>query len=225
MIFEKLPLPPVFYHGREASYWREDDAGGWIKINETAAKNFVANFGYPARTRLKELRVEAGLKKAQEAQVAFVSGDLQDAALKLQWVTNCDKEVKVAMCRNTNAPIVLLLQLVNDSNGEVKLAASFGLARSPNTPLNILQDLARNARYDVKNVVARNPAVPRELLEELLKNPEYRVWIVAFRVLASQNPPPKELLRQRLQAADVTGIEHRCFKDERGMPEWVNNEF
>ena len=46
MIIEKLPLPPVFYHGREASYWREDDAGGWIKINEMAAKNFVANFGY-----------------------------------------------------------------------------------------------------------------------------------------------------------------------------------
>ena len=49
-IFEKLPLPPVYYHGREASYWREDDAGGWIKINETGAKNFVADFGYLKRT-------------------------------------------------------------------------------------------------------------------------------------------------------------------------------
>jgi hypothetical protein len=45
-IFENIPLPPVFYHGREASYWREDDSGGWIKINETAAKNFVADYGY-----------------------------------------------------------------------------------------------------------------------------------------------------------------------------------
>ena len=49
-LFEKLPLPPVYYHGREASYWREDDAGGWIKINETGAKNFVADYGYLKRT-------------------------------------------------------------------------------------------------------------------------------------------------------------------------------
>jgi hypothetical protein len=50
MIVENLPLPPVYYHGREASYWREDDAGGWIKINEMAAKNFVANFGYAKKS-------------------------------------------------------------------------------------------------------------------------------------------------------------------------------
>ena len=45
-LFEKLPLPPVFYHGREASYWREDDRGSWIKINEGAVRLFVADNGY-----------------------------------------------------------------------------------------------------------------------------------------------------------------------------------
>ena len=74
MIFEKLPLPPVFYHGREASYWREDDAGGWIKINEMAAKNFVANFGY-AKKPQDEPNSEADdcLMKIQSSQnVAYV---------------------------------------------------------------------------------------------------------------------------------------------------------
>lgn len=45
-LFENLPLPPVYYHGREASYWREDDRGGWIKINESAVRLFVADHGY-----------------------------------------------------------------------------------------------------------------------------------------------------------------------------------
>ena len=45
-LFENLPLPPVYYHGREASYWREDDHGGWIKINENAVRLFVADHGY-----------------------------------------------------------------------------------------------------------------------------------------------------------------------------------
>ena len=45
-LFESLPLPPVYYHGREASYWREDDRGGWIKVNENAVRLFVADSGY-----------------------------------------------------------------------------------------------------------------------------------------------------------------------------------
>jgi hypothetical protein len=45
-LFEKLPLPPVFYHGREGSYWREDSRSGWIKINETSVRLFVADHGY-----------------------------------------------------------------------------------------------------------------------------------------------------------------------------------
>jgi len=73
-LFENLPLPPVYYHGREASYWREDDAGGWIKINETGAKNFAADFGYLKRLG-KEANCEADdcLMKIQSRQnVAFV---------------------------------------------------------------------------------------------------------------------------------------------------------
>jgi hypothetical protein len=45
-IIETLPLPPVYYHATEASYWREDDSKRWIKINEANAKNFVADYGY-----------------------------------------------------------------------------------------------------------------------------------------------------------------------------------
>jgi hypothetical protein len=45
-LFDNLPLPPVYYHGREASYWREDDRGGWIKVNESAVRLFVADQGY-----------------------------------------------------------------------------------------------------------------------------------------------------------------------------------
>jgi len=162
-------------------------------------------------------------KKVEQAKVALASRSTTDATLLSQWATNDDKKVRIAVGRNTNAPTALLLQLSNDTNGEVRLAASFGLAMSPNTPLNVLQDLARHARDDVQEAVARNPATPRELLEELLNKDAYRTWIVAFRVLAAQNPPPKELLRKRLQAAD--GFEHRWFSDEKGMPEWVYKEF
>ena len=73
-IFEKLPLPPVYYHGREASYWREDDAGGWIKVNETGAKNFAADYGYMKRTE-REANSEADdcLMRIQSRQnVAYV---------------------------------------------------------------------------------------------------------------------------------------------------------
>jgi len=73
-LFENLPLPPVYYHGREASYWREDDAGSWIKINETAAKNFVADFGYLKRME-KDANCEADdclLKLQSRQNVVFV---------------------------------------------------------------------------------------------------------------------------------------------------------
>jgi hypothetical protein len=162
-------------------------------------------------------------KKVEQAKVALASRSTTDAALLFEWATNDDKKVRIAVGRNTNAPTALLLQLSNDTNAEVRLAASFGLARSPNTPLSILQDLARHARDDVQIAVARNPIIPRELLEEILNNQSYQVWIEAFRVFASQNPAPKELLRKRLQAAD--GIEHRWFSDEKGLPEWVHQEF
>jgi hypothetical protein len=75
MIVEKLPLPPVYYHAREASYWREDDTGGWIKINESGAKNFVAEHGYTKRTEGDDANCEADqcLMKIQGGQnVAYV---------------------------------------------------------------------------------------------------------------------------------------------------------
>jgi hypothetical protein len=75
MIVEKLPLPPVYYHGREASFWREDDKGGWIKINESSAKNFVASHGYAKKSATAEPNCEADdcIMKIQESQnVAYV---------------------------------------------------------------------------------------------------------------------------------------------------------
>lgn len=75
MMIEKLPLPPVYYHGREASFWREDDKGGWIKINESGAKNFVANYGYAKKVALVEPNCEADecIMKVQDSQnVAYV---------------------------------------------------------------------------------------------------------------------------------------------------------
>lgn len=45
-IIEAIPLPPVYYHASETSYWREDGKNMWMKINETGAKNFIADYGY-----------------------------------------------------------------------------------------------------------------------------------------------------------------------------------
>ena len=45
-IIEAIPLPPLYYNARDTSYWRQDKAGGWIKVNDTSAKNFVAEYGY-----------------------------------------------------------------------------------------------------------------------------------------------------------------------------------
>ena len=50
-ILESIPLPPLYYHGTEASYWRQDECGGWIKVNETSAKHFIAEFGYSKTPR------------------------------------------------------------------------------------------------------------------------------------------------------------------------------
>ena len=64
----------MYYHGREASYWREDDHGGWIKINESAVRLFVADHGY-AKKAENEVNAEADacILKIQETQnVAYV---------------------------------------------------------------------------------------------------------------------------------------------------------
>jgi len=45
-IVTSIPLPPVFYHATETSYWRRDDADRWFKVNESGAKNFVADRSY-----------------------------------------------------------------------------------------------------------------------------------------------------------------------------------
>jgi len=45
-IIDAIPLPSVYYHTTDTSYWRGDEKGSWIKINETAAKNFIADQGY-----------------------------------------------------------------------------------------------------------------------------------------------------------------------------------
>jgi hypothetical protein len=41
-----LPLPPVYYHARETSYWRMDENNRWIKVNDASAKSFIAEHAY-----------------------------------------------------------------------------------------------------------------------------------------------------------------------------------
>ena len=45
-IVQALPLPPVFYHARETSYWRMDENNRWIKVNDASAKSFIAEHAY-----------------------------------------------------------------------------------------------------------------------------------------------------------------------------------
>ena len=45
-IVQALPLPPVYYHARETSYWRMDENDRWIKVNDASAKSFIAEHAY-----------------------------------------------------------------------------------------------------------------------------------------------------------------------------------
>lgn len=45
-IVEAIPLPPVYYHAVDTTYWREDEKGRWMRINETSTKNFIADYAY-----------------------------------------------------------------------------------------------------------------------------------------------------------------------------------
>ncbi len=45
-VVNALPLPPVYYHGRETSYWRMDQNNRWIKVNDASAKSFIAEHSY-----------------------------------------------------------------------------------------------------------------------------------------------------------------------------------
>lgn len=45
-ITDFLPLPEVFYSAKGRSYWRSDDKGKWISINEDMAKKYLVQQGY-----------------------------------------------------------------------------------------------------------------------------------------------------------------------------------
>src|SRR6266576_2434747 len=45
-IIEAIPLPPLYYHARETSYWRTDENHRWIKVNDASAKSFIADHCY-----------------------------------------------------------------------------------------------------------------------------------------------------------------------------------
>ena len=45
-IIEALPPPPLYYHAQDTSYWRRDESGRWIRVNDTSAKCFVVEYGY-----------------------------------------------------------------------------------------------------------------------------------------------------------------------------------
>ncbi len=73
-----LPLPPVYYHSSEASYWREDDSRRWIKINEAYAKNFIADYGYLKCPEMPgtNSEVESCVMKIQTRQNIAYAGPL-----------------------------------------------------------------------------------------------------------------------------------------------------
>lgn len=101
-LFENLPLPPVYYHGREASYWREDDHGGWIKINEKAVRLFVVEHGYAKKADGDDnAEADVCILKIQESQnVAYVgplagyAPDIYRIAGNLVLVTNGPKYIE-----------------------------------------------------------------------------------------------------------------------------------
>lgn len=45
-IIDAIPLPPIYYHSRDTSYWRMDNSGRWIKVNDSNSKTFIAEYGY-----------------------------------------------------------------------------------------------------------------------------------------------------------------------------------
>jgi hypothetical protein len=45
-VTQSLPLPPIYYHAREMSYWRMDGRGRWMRINDTSARSYIADQAY-----------------------------------------------------------------------------------------------------------------------------------------------------------------------------------
>ncbi|MEI8290580.1 MAG: hypothetical protein WCH99_14010 [Verrucomicrobiota bacterium] len=77
-IIDAIPLPPVYYHATEASYWRGDHSGRWIKINESYAKNFIADYGYSKCPEVPgaNSEVESCVMRVQERQNIAYAGSL-----------------------------------------------------------------------------------------------------------------------------------------------------
>jgi hypothetical protein len=74
-IVTNLPLPPLYYHERETSYWRKDQSERWIKVNDSAAKSFIAEHAYSkaAAAQGTNSEVEKCLLEIQDKQgVAYV---------------------------------------------------------------------------------------------------------------------------------------------------------
>ena len=45
-IIEAIPLPPLYYNASDTTYWKEDAERKWIRVNESSAKNYIAEFAY-----------------------------------------------------------------------------------------------------------------------------------------------------------------------------------
>ena len=68
-----LPLPPLYYLPSDGSYWKEDEAGKWIKINEGSAMLEIrlAGFDPKAGTPLTEAeRCRLGIQTRQNITYA-----------------------------------------------------------------------------------------------------------------------------------------------------------
>lgn len=76
-IIEAIPLPPLYYHAADTTYWRADGRGAWIKVNESSAKNYIAEFAYSKASDFGEnSEVERCLMKVQSDHNVVYTGPL-----------------------------------------------------------------------------------------------------------------------------------------------------
>ncbi len=73
-VIESLPLPPVYYRPEPSPcYYREDDGGRWIKVDQTTLRSFVVTQGYDSTKNSGISEVDDCMLELQARQnVAYV---------------------------------------------------------------------------------------------------------------------------------------------------------
>ncbi len=71
-----LPLPELYYHSIDGSYWAIDDSGKWIKINERSAMLAIRDAGYDQKGGGNISDAERCLRSIQRQQNVGYAGPL-----------------------------------------------------------------------------------------------------------------------------------------------------